>query len=378
MTLWRTLLSLVFVFFWSEAIASDKSLALVIGVQDYEFLTPLTQTSGDARAVGKLFARNGYEVTYASKITSSQQMIKVIDEFAKSVKLAARNGDVKVALYYSGHGLESAGSNWLLGPDFNPRSVSTIDNQEIFKKFGVDLKVVANRLKSARVKSTVFILDACRTPDIMIRGGKILRPGFDTRNFGSLTEFVMLYAAATGSVAYATPSGNQHMVNSVFTHYFLENAEKISNIADLADRIQDQVKIATIGKEVPQHPSYYDGYSGAYSLFDSNITPGIPQSGPVIRIFYNDRRQSQARQLASVLEQNGLYYSLVPDDFADLKTRRLDGANRVVAQNGITRGDRQRLNRVEGFLKLMDTRAPGITYLPDEKILAKPFQVQLF
>lgn len=362
-----------------SSFAAEKKMALVIGISAYTKLTALPRSQEDALAVGKMYARQGFQITWATDIKSTAALKKAIANFTDQVKMASKNNSVKAALYYSGHGIEAAGGNWFLGPDFDPRKVN-YDERSLYAKYAYDAKVAIDAIVKAGAKSTLFVLDACRTNGIKVRGGKVLRPGYDTRIFGTVPNFVMLYSAASGSVAYDKPSTpNDTTKNSVFTHYFLQYAESNQDISQLADKLQTEVADATRGNEVTQHPSYYDGYSGSYFLFDSDIPRGVSQSGPVVRIFYKDGRSPDASRLARVMEQNGFYYSLVPDDLVDIKARPKAGTSRIVSQTGLTSSEKSRLERVKGFISLMDDGVmPLATEVAPDKLLAKPFQIQMF
>lgn len=376
-------IALVILLFFSTAVSSfaaEKKMALVMGVSGYTYLTDLPRSNKDALDVGRMYDRQDFDVTWATDIKSTAALKKAIATFSDKVKAASKNHSVKAVLYYSGHGIEAAGGNWFLGPDFDPRKVN-YDARKLYEKYAYDAKVAIDSIVKAGAKSTLFVLDACRTTGIKVRGGKSLRPGYDTRIFGTVPNFVMLYSAASGSVAYDNPSTpNDNTKNSVFTHYFLQNAESNQDISQLADKLQTEVAAATRGKEVTQHPSYYDGYSGSYFLFDTDVPRGVSQSGPVVRIFYRDGRSSEASRLARVMEQNGFFYSLVPDDLSDIKAKLLRaGTNRIVSQTGMTSSEASRLERVRGFISLMDDGVmPRAAEIPPAALLAKPFQIQMF
>jgi uncharacterized caspase-like protein len=72
------------------------------------------------------------------------------------------------ALYFSGHGVEINGSNYLLVRDI-PEAA---DGEEVLKNSGVRLQALMERLKEQRPQVSIFIIDACRDSPYASQGGK--------------------------------------------------------------------------------------------------------------------------------------------------------------------------------------------------------------
>ena len=64
----QRLVLVVFLFFPAAVEASGQRLALVVGINGYENITPLQTAVNDARAVGAALERQGYRVTLLSLI----------------------------------------------------------------------------------------------------------------------------------------------------------------------------------------------------------------------------------------------------------------------------------------------------------------------
>src|SRR3569623_3707957 len=95
--------------------AADKPLrgvALVIGQSAYTGSLPvLANPKNDASAMGKLLGDLGFEVTAAM----DDDQAKLVDQLGQ-IETAAKDADVAL-VYYSGHGIEAGGENYLVPVD---------------------------------------------------------------------------------------------------------------------------------------------------------------------------------------------------------------------------------------------------------------------
>jgi uncharacterized caspase-like protein len=147
-----TLLVVVALAAASPAGAGDalKGVALVIGNGDYENLPKLANPPNDAEAIGKLFDRLGFE-TEATGDRNLKRLKRDLEDFVED----AEGADVAV-LYYSGHGIEAGGENFLVPVDAD---LSSLDDAG--EKL-VPLNAVVARLQKT-VPVVIVLLDACRT-----------------------------------------------------------------------------------------------------------------------------------------------------------------------------------------------------------------------
>lgn len=146
---------------------AQKSLygiALVVGQSEYEHLDPLPNPANDAREIVKLLTDLGFD---ARSVTDrdAARLRRDLERFAED----AEDADVAL-LYYSGHGIEAGGENWLLPVDVDE---SSLDNASDAM---VALSPLIDRLK-ASVPVTIVLLDACRTNPFP--AGALIRPAPD-------------------------------------------------------------------------------------------------------------------------------------------------------------------------------------------------------
>lgn len=134
----------------AEEAKSLKGVALIIGQSAYEHIQPLANPANDSRDMAKLLTDLGFEARSVGD-RDARKLKRDLERFVED----AEGADVAF-LYYSGHGIESAGENWLVPTDAD---VSSLTNAS---ETLVPLSAVMDELK-ATVPVTVMLLDACRT-----------------------------------------------------------------------------------------------------------------------------------------------------------------------------------------------------------------------
>ncbi|HEY4738746.1 MAG TPA: caspase family protein [Xanthobacteraceae bacterium] len=150
----------------SHSALAENRVALVIGESAYRSVTPLPNPANDAKAVAKLLADSGFEVTTASDL-SREEMNGKVGDFAATI--AAKGPDTVALVFYAGHGLQIDGENFLVPVDVDPRREADIPLQ------AVRLNDVLNTLNAVPSKMRILLLDACRNnpfPDINQTAGR--------------------------------------------------------------------------------------------------------------------------------------------------------------------------------------------------------------
>ncbi len=142
-------------FTWMNAASADtakplKGVALVIGQSKYEHLTPLANPANDTQAMTGLFTGLGFAVTALNDL-NVRRLHRDLKNFASD----AEGADVAV-IYYSGHGIEAGGENWLVPVDSDVTALGDADRRL------VALSPLIDQLKTT-VPITLIFLDACRT-----------------------------------------------------------------------------------------------------------------------------------------------------------------------------------------------------------------------
>ena len=255
----------------AEPVYADR-VALVIGNAAYvEASALLTNPVRDARAMALTLDDLDFEVSVAEDAdVVEMEMDEAVDEFIGRV----RPGDTAV-FYYSGHGIELDGENYLLPVDFSSsytpararrRSTSATEVQALMEEAGAEVRIV--------------ILDACRdnpfnpfqAPKSISRGGlAAMAPR------GGLVAF----AAEAGERASDNPGGT----NGLYTQHLLAALERPGVPANVMfSQVQRAVREASAGQQVP---TYYDAGAGDFVFradpVGGELAFGTPAAGMLTR-----------------------------------------------------------------------------------------------
>ena len=167
------------------ALAAER-VALVIGNAAYP-ANLLRNPVNDARAMGQALGRLGFEVVL---LTDGDQktMQRTIGQFSRKLRGA------KVALvYYSGHGIQAGGINYMIPVDAQLESEGDMPLEL------VSVDAVMAQLVQAGTDVNILILDACRTNPFERRFRALAGAGLATINAPKGT--VIAYATAPGTTA---------------------------------------------------------------------------------------------------------------------------------------------------------------------------------
>ena len=130
---------------------AEKRVALVIGNGAYAFQPTLRNPKNDADDVSKALRALDFKVIIGTDLDRGG-MNRVLDEFANAV-----DGADITFVYYSGHGMQLNGVNWLLPVDAQLDNVATINRFRL-----LPLQDVLETLRLAH-GAKVVVLDACRS-----------------------------------------------------------------------------------------------------------------------------------------------------------------------------------------------------------------------
>src|SRR5271156_4036529 len=133
----------------SDALALRR-VALIVGNAKYEHAGVLANTLNDSHAVALLLRRAGFDIVDERVDLGVVEMKRAVRDFTAT----ASNADIAV-IYYSGHGLEASGVNYLIPVDAKLANVYAFEDGTL----PLDRLLFA----PANVKSlSLVILDACR------------------------------------------------------------------------------------------------------------------------------------------------------------------------------------------------------------------------
>ena len=245
-----------------------RRLALIVGNDTYP-ASPLVNARNDARAMAATLREIGFTVSVLEDATRNQMVARVAE-----MSEALRPDDVAL-FYYSGHGLQLNGENYLVPSDFEGTSVTAVRL--------TTLPVGEIQAALGRARVSVMVLDACRNnPFTATRSGGGGLAAMEAR--GNIIAF------ATG--AGQTASDNPADRNGLFTQHLLAALREPNlTLREVFYRTRQRVYEASNGR---QFPAVYDGLLGEIVLrpgtgsvtpppqFAAGPAPAAPAAAPTV------------------------------------------------------------------------------------------------
>jgi uncharacterized caspase-like protein len=249
-----------------SAALADRRIALVIGNGKYENAGVLANPTNDADAVADLFTKAGFDSVDRRRDLGVVEFKRAVREFVDR----AASADVAV-VYYSGHGLEIGGVNYLIPVDAKLTSVLDMDDEAV----SLDrILVAAGHVK----KLSLIILDACRENPFhpaaddarVTRGVSMGLAGVGP----TVADTLIAFAAKAGSVSY---DGDGR--NSPFTTALLKYITQPGLDIRLAlGKVRDDVLRATNHR---QEPYVYGSLGGENVALVPAPVAGAPNGAAV-------------------------------------------------------------------------------------------------
>ena len=129
---------------------ADKRVALLIGNSRYSTLRPLADPANDVALLKGMLEHAGFDQVRSAVDLSRLDFLKALNAFT----ILARDSDIAV-IYYSGHGMEMNGANYLLPADTALKLDLPVQDQ------AVTLDRVLESIQGAK-RMKLVIVDACR------------------------------------------------------------------------------------------------------------------------------------------------------------------------------------------------------------------------
>ncbi|MFQ5623315.1 MAG: caspase domain-containing protein [Paracoccaceae bacterium] len=229
--------------FLAGSARAEPRIALVIGNSKYQYVVSLDNPVSDANLVSKSLEQVGFEVTL---LTDSDQrgMKRGIADFGR--KLRKAGPDATALFYYAGHGVQSQGNNYLLPVD------SEIQDEADLDLVGVEADWVLRQLFSARNRTSIIILDACRNNPFATQ------IGFNDRGLAEMkapTGSFIAYATAPGDVALDGTGANSPFSESLAEGILAEGRP----IEQMFKQVRISVRQQTGGAQTPWDSSSLTG-----------------------------------------------------------------------------------------------------------------------
>ncbi|MEJ8756790.1 caspase family protein [Pontibacter sp. H259] len=228
---------------------AQKRTALVIGMASYIEASPLPLCKNDVDSIADVLRKLNFEVLPYKDLTK-QELENIITKWASTLE-----GYDVALFYYSGHGAEVQGGNYLFPIDASrttpaQQKYSTVSVQQILDVFGQGIDA-----KGSRLKTNILILDACRNNPYTKSWVK--SPGSEGGivNMTNIPNGTFIgFATAPGKVASAIGK-----TNSPYTEAILRNiVSPNESIDDIFTNVNATTRYITGGEQTPFKNSSLD------------------------------------------------------------------------------------------------------------------------
>jgi hypothetical protein len=236
-----------------------RRVALVIGNDKYQNLEQLQKAVNDSRAIGDALSKIGFDVMHVENAVRRTMNQKLV-EFAGKVG----RGDTAF-FFYSGHGVEIHGQNFLLPIDMP----QVHENEEaLVTGEGIPFDSLIEQLQARGAKLVMVVLDACRENPFAKQGTRGIGGARGGLAESAPPEGVfVLYSAGVGQTALDRLSDNDNNPNSVFTRKFIQVLGTPGlTVQQVATQTRAAVHELAATVNHPQMPAYYDQVLGQFTL----------------------------------------------------------------------------------------------------------------
>jgi hypothetical protein len=181
----------------------------------------------------------GFEIVAASTDLSRAQMSQTLDR----LQTAAQGADIAL-VFYSGHGMEVGGVNYLIPKD------ATLTSDRDIKYEAIALDDVLSALDGA-TRLKIVLLDACRNNPFAASMKRLATRGAATRGLAqveaSSANMLIAYAAAPGATALDGEGANSPFTAALVKHL----AEPGKDIRLALGAVRDEVARAAGNRQTP-------------------------------------------------------------------------------------------------------------------------------
>jgi hypothetical protein len=297
-------------------IEAAHRLALVIGNDNYQHADVLRNARSDARAVGAALTSLGFAVTLKQDVTQQQMKVAL-----RAFKAQISGGD-EVVFYFSGHGVQFGGTNYLIPVDLLPQ------NEEEVADDSVGLQRVLDDMSDQKARFSLAIIDACRENPFKSAGRSIGKKGLVMQ---AATGQMVMYSAGTGQEALDHVGDHDTDPNGLFTRILIREIKKPGVTANqLLKNVSYQVVQVAKTVNHEQVPALYDQTIGDYYFVPAGPPAPLvrPQPAPPVAV------GGLHVQTAGELEQE--YWNRIKDstdrtDFSDYQKQFPQGPHAAEA-----------------------------------------------
>ncbi len=239
-----------------------KKLAFVVGIDSYDSMDAARQLKkavNDATAIGAALG----EVGFAADAHANLSLLDFNRSWQRFLQ-QVEPGDT-VAVFFSGHGVELKGQNFLL-----PRDIPAVGSgeEELLRKQSIALVELMEELAERKPDVSLFIVDACRDNPFVGAGGRSIGGARGLALVAPPQGSFVMYSAGAGETALDRLSDADPDPNSIYTRKLLPLLRKRGlNLVDAARKVRSEVSaLASTERGHKQTPAYYDQMNGDFCI----------------------------------------------------------------------------------------------------------------
>jgi hypothetical protein len=219
--------------------AAESRVALVIGNSAYRYAPELTNPKNDAADVATALKRVGFKVIEPLDLDKAG-MDRTVRDFATAL-VGAEVG----VFFYAGHGLQVAGTNYLVPVDAQLTTAAALD----FEMLRLD---VVQRTMEREVPANVLFLDACRDNPL----ARNLARAMGTRSADIGKGLAAAESGVGTLISYSTQPGNVALDgtgrNSPFAGALIKAiATPGEDLSNMLIGVRNEVMAVTSNRQIP-------------------------------------------------------------------------------------------------------------------------------
>jgi PQQ-dependent catabolism-associated CXXCW motif protein len=285
--------------------SDERRVALVIGNSAYKN-EPLINPGNDAADMAKALEASGFKVILRRNVNRAA-MRQSIREFGDELRRATVG-----LFYFSGHGIQIKGSNYLVPVNEDIRSEAEAED------LSIDATLVLRTMEDAQTRVNIVILDACRNNPY---ARTFRSAGRGLAQMTAATGTLIAFSTAPGSIA-ADGSGR----NGTYTKHLLESLQQPdTSVLKVFQRTRAEVVRETGKKQVPWESTSLIGEFHFRPEAATSAAPAAPAADPAAseRLFWESIRNSRnPAELKAYLAQypSGLFAGLAQARLNSLAT----------------------------------------------------------
>jgi hypothetical protein len=185
---------------------AEQRVALIVGNSDYRFVSRLNNPADDARLMASTLHDLGFTLIGGGALIDLDK--PGLDRAVQAFGLGLRGAEVGL-FYYSGHGVQVRGANYIVPIDANATREADVDFQML------DANLVLRQMEAAGTRLNIVIFDACRNNPFAGRGLRATVGGLAQMQAPEGT--LISYATQPGNVARDGDDGNSPYTEALAT-----------------------------------------------------------------------------------------------------------------------------------------------------------------